>query len=107
MSDDPMDRYDEVIQMQLAEFQRHILGATNSDLVVIITEKNGVCQAATGSHNMSEAEGKGNSAALLSQVAAAMVSEGSDGRFELILKDKKTGEMAPAGSKVDCVVVKL
>lgn len=104
---DPMEQFDPIVQMQLAEFQKHILGATCSDLVIIITEKGGVAQCATGSNKMSEADGKGNAAALIAQVAAAMIDDGSAGQMELILKDKRSGQMYPAGKNMDAIVVKV
>jgi len=107
MADDIMEHFDEVVQMQLAEFQRHILGATNSDLVVVIIETDGIAQCATGSKKYSEHDGKGKSAALVAQVGAAMIAEGSSGQFELILRDKKTGEMIPAGKNMDAIVVRV
>ena len=107
MSDDPMDQFDPVVQMQLAEFQRHILGATNSELCIVIIETDGVAQCATGSNKMSEAEGRGKSTALIAQVAAAMVAEGSDRHLEIILRDKRTGEIIPAGKNMTAMVVKV
>lgn len=107
MSDDPMEQFDPVVQMQLAEFQRHIRGATNAELCIIIIETDGVAQCATGSHQMSELEGKGKSSALMAQVAAAMIADGSDGQFELLLRDKKTGETLPAASNMSAMVVKV
>ena len=105
MSDDTMDKYDEVVQMQLFEFQRHILGATNADLCVVLVEANGVAQCATGSRNMGEEEGRGKSVALLSQTAAAMIEQASDGKFELLLRDNRTGEILPAGYNCSTRVV--
>ena len=106
--DDPMEHYDPIVQMQLAEFQRHILGATNSDMVIIITEKDGVSQCAVGSNDMTENEGKATTSALISQVAAAMIQDGTAGRMELLVKDKKTGDIYPAmGHNMKALVVKV
>ena len=107
MSDDAMEQFDPIVQMQLAEFQKHILGATNSDIVVVIIESGGVAQCATGSTKYSENDGKGKASALIAQVGAAMIAEGSSGRFELLLRDKKTGETLPAGSNMDAIVVRV
>ena len=107
MSDDLMEHFDEVVQMQLAEFQRAILGATNAEICIVITETGGVAQCATGSQQMSEAEGKGKSSALIAQIAAAMIDEGIAGQFELLLRDKKTGDTIPAGKNMSAMVVKV
>ena len=104
MSDDEMEQFDPIVQMQLAEFQRHILSATNSELCVVIIETDGVAQCATGSYKMSEVEGRGKSAALIAQVAAAMIEEGSSGQFEMLIRDKKTGEVLPAGKNMSAKV---
>lgn len=102
-----MEQFDPVVQMQLAEFQRHILGATASELVVIITEKGGVAQAATGSDSMSENDGKASAAALTVQVASALLENGTGGQYELLVRDKKSGTLYPAGKNMDAVVVKV
>lgn len=107
MSDDPMDQFDPVVQMQLAEFQRHILGATNSDMVAIIIETDGVAQCATGSPKMGESEGRGKVGALITQVAAALIHDGSAGQFELVLRNKATGEELEAGQNMSAMVVKV
>lgn len=100
-----MEQFDHVVQMQLAEFQRHIAGATGADMVVIMIETDGVAQCATGSPNMGELEGRGKVTALIAQVAAAMIADGSAGQFELQIKNKKTGEVLDAGRNMDARVV--
>lgn len=107
MSDDQMEKFDPIVQMQLSEFQRHILGATNSQLCVVIVETNDVAQCATGSRQMTEVEGKGKSTALIAQVAAAMIAEGSEGQLELLIRDNKTGKLLPAGKNMNAIVVAL
>lgn len=104
---DPREHFDPVVQMQLAEFQRHIAGATNSDLVAIIIESNGVAQCATGSPKMGPLEGQGKVTALITQVAAALVKDGSHDEFELLLRNKKTGETLDCGQNMDALVVKV
>ena len=106
MSDDSLEEFDQVVQMQLSEFQRHILGATNADLCIVIIEVDGVAQVATGSTVMSENEGKGRSAALIAQVADAMVVDMSEGRIELMIRDKKTGEVLPTSRGYSAKVMK-
>jgi hypothetical protein len=105
MSDDQMEHFDRIVQMQLGEFQRHILGATNSELCVVIIETKGVAQCATGSREMSEEEGKGKSTALIAQVAAAMIAEGSGDHLELVIRDNRTGDLMPAGKNMSAMVV--
>lgn len=107
VSDDEMEQYDPIVQMQLFEFQRHILGATNSELCVVIVETDSVAQCATGSSQMTEAEGKGKAVALIAQVAAAMIEEGSGGLMELMIRDKRTGEFLPAGKNMSAMVVNV
>jgi len=107
MSDDPLSQFDPVVQMQLTEFQRHILGATNSELCVIIIETKGVAQCASGSTQLSENEGRGKAAALTAQVAAALIADGSGNQFELMIRDKKTGEVLPAGENMSALVVRV
>jgi len=106
MSDD-MELFDEVVQMQLAEFQRHILGATGAEMCVIVIETNGVVQCATGSKTMTEIEGRARSASLMAQIGASMIDNGSAGQFELVVRDKSTGDVFPAGENIQTVVVKV
>ena len=107
MSEDLMEHFDQVVQMQLAEFQRHILGATNADVVAILIETDGVVQCATGSTKYDEEKGRGKSSVLLCQVAAAMIKEGSGGQFVLQIRNLKTGEILDAGANTDSMVVKV
>jgi hypothetical protein len=102
---DVLDGYDEVVQMQLQEFQRHILGATNADLCIIIVEHNDVAHCATGSTKFGEADGKARAVALIVQTGAGLIESNSGGKFELLLRDKRDGTVGNVGRNVLAITV--
>ena len=104
MSDMP-EGYDEVVQMQLQEFQRHILGATSADLCVVIVEHNDVAHCATGSTKFNDSDGRARAVALIVQTGAGLVEINSGGRFELLLRDKRDGTFANVGRNIQAVTV--
>lgn len=107
MKEKKPEGYDQIIQMQLTEFQRHIMSATCADIGITIIETNGIAQCASGSNTMSEAEGRLRATILMMQVAAAMIDDASDGKHELCLHNKETKEMARVGDGLESHVIKV
>ena len=91
-----MPEYDEVLQMQLEEFNRKMAGATNAKTSVVIVDSGKALQSAIFAAGEDEMQSRNEAIQSIIAIAGAFLMKATDNEFQLLLR-------GPDGILIDAV----